>query len=559
MLVDRPSIDRFAALLGLAAVVCANVRYLWGFADVFDPPVSMEPYFIEMARLPIVSILGKDPAWGPLYGLWLKPLRMLFDDPLVVYAANIQVLSAAVSLLIYAYVLMLTRGAALATAAALSFVVSDLNVPLESKVCAFALMVVLFGLVLSELVRGRAARTGVAAAGFLIASYARPELFAAGLFTWGCAVWYEHRDGCPAKQGWLVAGSAAILLAAVSIGTPLWSLHHDNNRLLEAFREHFARNWGRWNGGWQYYLSVWEREFGSAEGVLQAFWVNPISVGRHMLDNAEGVVKFFAISVFEHHPVLVPEAWPLAVTIEGFAFSAVFLALVAFGVSDSVRRRIFRERYGHLSLPFAAIAVFSLASATVVFPKPHYLLIPGVLWLLLPWLVASITVPWPPLPRSRWVAALAAVACVAATPTPFAVPRASRTGDTQGPEFSVFRPTTDTIRQIRSLGLRPPVHVLTLTDGIGELLGEGFEEVKIWEKGDQSLETYTHDRHVDVIVTMERGRDSFVVADPYWTLIETDPAKAGYTRMPTRDPRRVRIYLRTDLARPTRAGRELEG
>ncbi len=546
----RLPINRNAALLGLATVVFANLRYLSGFAEVFDPPISMEPYYIDLARQPLAWIARRDPGWGSLYALWLKPLRVVFSDPLQVYTANVQILSFAVSSLVYAFTLVLTRRAVPATATALLFLISDLNVPLVSKVCTFALLIVLAGFTVSELVARRAHRTGAVAAGLLLASYARPELYVPGLLTWATAIWQARRDGRPATQGWLVAGSTVIVLAALSIGTPLWSLHHDNDRLLGAFREHFARNWGRWNGGWQYYLSVWEREFGSAEGVLQAFLANPSAVGRHMFDNAEGVVKFFAVSVFEHYPVLVPRAWPMAAAIEGVAFSLGFLALVAYGLSDGARRGLVRERYGHLLLPFTAIAVFSLASATVVFPKSHYLLIPGVLWLLLPGLVASTIAPSASLPRSRWVAALGAVTCVAMTPTPFSVPPAGRTGDMHATELSVFRPTTDTIRQIRSLGLRPPVHVLTLTDGIGELLGDGFEEVKIWGKGDRSLETYTRDRHVDVIVTMERGRDSFVVADPYWTVIETDPIKAGYTRLPSREPEMVRVYVRTDLVRP---------
>ena len=73
----REAIDRGAALLGAAVIVLASLRYLAGLAKILDPAMSMEPFYIDLARHGVAEILSMDPAWGALYALWLKPWRVL--------------------------------------------------------------------------------------------------------------------------------------------------------------------------------------------------------------------------------------------------------------------------------------------------------------------------------------------------------------------------------------------------------------------------------------------------------------------------------------------------
>src|SRR5512134_544210 len=131
MLAPRSSLDRSAAAAGLATVIAANFLYLSGPRQILDPMMSMEPLYIRMAQNSVAEILSWEPAWGPLYALWLKPLFAMFCDPVAVYTANVYALSLGVSIVIYLHVVLLTRRAAPATGAALFFLVSDFNVPLS--------------------------------------------------------------------------------------------------------------------------------------------------------------------------------------------------------------------------------------------------------------------------------------------------------------------------------------------------------------------------------------------------------------------------------------------
>jgi hypothetical protein len=160
----------------------------------------------------------------------------------------------------------------------------------------------------------------------------------------------------------------------------------------------------------------------------------------------------------------------------------------------------------------------------------------------------AATVIFPSRPPRPWSArAVAALACLAAVPTPFALPSAYEVpGSTFKARITVARPVTDTIELIRSLRLPPPVHVLTLNDGIGEMLGEGFREIKVWQRGSQSLEAYVRERHVDVIVTLEPGQESFLVDDPYWKVIQFTPEQAGFAPVPVPGHESVRVWMRRE-------------
>src|SRR5262249_51238651 len=265
-----------------------------------------------------------------------------------------------------------------------------------SKVSGFALMVVLAGLSLSEIAPAGAPRLSVAAGGILLASYARPELYPAALCLCLAAVWLAYRGTRGSGRHillWPAAGLACLVMLALGAGTPLLSASQKSDRLLWAFREHFAWNWGRWHHEWRDIFSVWEHEFGGAQSTLQAFATNPQAVLHHLSDNLLGTMRFVAVTTFDHYPVLVPATSPLLVKAE-----SALLSLVAFGslivvASRPHLRRQMQERYGHALFVYVLLAIGSLASATVVFPLAYYLVIPGALLVLTGTLAASLLIP----------------------------------------------------------------------------------------------------------------------------------------------------------------------
>lgn len=546
---DRAPLDRRAAAIGLATVVLANLVYCTGLIGILDPQMGMDPLYIQLARRPLREIVRYDPAWGPLYGLWFTPLVAVLGDPVAVYAANIYVLSIAITAVLFGYVLLLTRRTPPAVLAALFFMISDLNVPLAGKVSAFALLVVLVGLALAELLPRGAPRLAAVAMGTVVASYARPELWLAGVSLCALAVGAAlRRRRAPGGRVLLWPACAVAVLAAswATLGSPQLATTADGDRLLVAFREHFAWNWIAWAGASAPFDDIWRRAFGDAASVWQAVLHNPGAVARHLADNLMGSVVFLGRTAFAHYPVLAPATWPSLVRAEAAAASLAIVGGLALAAARPAIRRTMVQRYGHLAWPYVILAGSCVTSAVVIYPLARYLLIPAVLLLIAGTLALALLVP-DGRPWSGRAHLLAALVCLAAVPRPFVLPSAYVP---DAPPFTgsvtVTRPILDTLEFIRSLPLTPPVQVLTFTDGIGEMLGPGFNEVKVWQRGSQPLEEYVRERRVDVIVTMEGGRGSFLVDDPYWTRLQAAPEATGFVQRSVPTAAQVRIYVRAD-------------
>jgi hypothetical protein len=209
------------------------------------------------------------------------------------------------------------------------------------------------------------------------------------------------------------------------------------------------------------------------------------------------------------------------------------------------------RRHRHDGAAFLAVAIFPIGGAAVVYPSMHYLVIPAACVLLAAVLAIAIVLPEPGLGASRWRRGVVALLSVAAIPTPFVVPTRYFV-PTRAPigSVGVTRPVTDAVHVIRALDLPRPVRVLTFADGLGELAGEGFTEIKIWQRGERSLRAYLDDAHVDVIVTLEPGRQSFRIDDPYWEALQNDPAAAGFALVATPPGTTARIWVRADRMRP---------
>jgi hypothetical protein len=541
-------IDHGAAALGLLTVVAANARYLSGLRELLDPMLSMDPFYIHMARLPVAAILRQPPAWGPLYALWLKPFVAVLGDPVAVYAANLAALSLGLSVLIFLHLLLLTRRAAIAVGAALVFLISDANVPLASKVSGFTLLVLVAGWTAAALAPPGGGRLSVATATVLAAAYARPELYPAALVLWLVAAWKawrERRAHGWSAVAWPAGALAAILILALTLGAPLPAPSAGGDRLLDAFREHFAWNLADLHGRWRPYQSVWEQEFGPAQSLREALQANPGAVARHVASNLHGTVRFLLGNALRHYPLWAAAGSPDQVATETWLTTAAILGALAVVALRPPLRRALAARGDDVLLAYAAVAALCLVAASAVYPRPHYLVIPSVLLLLAGAQALALILPAPAAP-SWGLRLLAAAACLAVVPRPFVLPSAyAVAGSPFTAHLAVARPVADTIAFLRALHLPRPVHVLTLTDGIGELLGAGFEEVKIWQKGAQPLEAYLRDRHVDVIVTLRLDHENFAVDDPSWTRILLEPRAVGFTRRPVPAHDEIGVFVRT--------------
>lgn len=519
-------------LFGLVVVLVANGLYLHGLDEVLDPMMSMDPFYITMSRQPLSRIFAQEASWGPLYAVWLRPLSLWLEDPLVVYRANVRALSLLVSVDLYLFLWLRTRRPGVAVAAAVVFVLSDVNVPLFSKVSEFAVGVVLLGLILGECVSRGSRRLAVGGAAIALAAYARPELYPAALLVLLVSAWGIGQTG---RRRFAVA----LLVLGFAVGLPGAVAGEANARLLLAFREHFAWNWTRWHDRPQSVDAAWREAFGAATSVSAAAAANPAAFVRHVGDNLIGATRFSAGWSMNHWPIIAPHTMPGTVDVENAVFQ--LLAWVALGVAGW-RRALARHR--DLAVVTAALLFSGMVSAGVVYPSPHYLMPTACLFVM--WSALALTELWPARRATDGrVWALSALVALALVPRPFEA-RAARVipGSPLRIDAAGRRPITATVLFVRGLNLPKPTTVMTVGDGIGDLLGNGFREVRAWQRGSRSLVEYLRENDVAVIISRERGRRSFVLEDPYWEDLHLRPRDTPYERIDVPGASELTVFVR---------------
>jgi len=200
---------------------------------------------------------------------------------------------------------------------------------------------------------------------------------------------------------------------------------------------------------------------------------------------------------------------------------------------------------------YAVIAVVCIMTTAIVFPVPRYVTIPCVLVLLTAALATSLLVP-----TSRRCAAgtqvAIALACLAAVPRPFVTPSTyAVAGHPFTGRITVLRRVADTVAFVRALQLPLPVRVLSTTDGIGALLGDGFDEVDVWGMGTQPLEAYMRAHDVGLVINLEGGRQSLAVDDPLWSRLQLHPEELGFIGIRVPGHETVGVFVRNDLVAQT--------
>lgn len=533
-------------LLPLLLVLAANLRFFEGVGAVLDPSLAMDPYYLGLASLPASGILLHDPAWGPLYALWLRPFLLALGDPLTACLANLPALSIGTSGLLCVFLMGRTGRSDIAVGGALLWLLGSSNVPLNSRVGGFAWMVILAGLVAADRLASRPGpRRAMVGTGVLLAAYARPELYPAALVLVLSGLWLAvRRADTPFRQ--LPVPIAALAVAgglALGIGAPIAP---GSGRLEMAFREHFAWNWHTWHPERRGIDALWSEVFGNAASLPEAAAQNPAAFLHHLAANASGTLQSLLGETFRHLPVLAPATLPRLVALENLLLTAMLFGILLGVLLQAPRRQRFLAAHGDLGFVFAILGGTSLLAGVTIYPLAHYLLpATGALFLLTA-LALPVAVPLPR-PVSGSAALLLGLGTLLLVPRPFLLPPAALAGPVPGLTVPVVaRPVTDTVRFLRSLDVPRPTVVLTVQDGLGALLGEGFDEVRLWQKGATPLADYLRSERIDLVVNFDRGRDTFGIDDPAWPEFQTFPERQGFTRLPVPGHEAVRVYRRIE-------------
>ncbi len=508
----------------LACLALAGLRLSSGLEAVVDLTLFDETgYLYAGTHLRSAGLLP--PAWAPLYGVWYFGLAQLQPEPVALYYLNYRVLATGAPLLVYLLLRAYALPRLLALSCAWCFLLAAANLPVWPKPGSLALCLSMLFLIVARDLRSPTRSTLILTLGALLCSYVRPEYALAGALLFGLylALLWRGRARLVARVE--LAQLAVFLVAAFGLAATfgLAALDRNNDRGFEAFAQHYALNWATWRQSsldpWTEYERAIAESFGAVDSLGAAALANPGALARHVASNLLGYPPALAAAFLVHFTPLLPPAAPWSRTAGAWALGLLALAAVAWGCvrrRGELRRRL--SEHGLRLAIFGLLCAPAALSAVLIYPRPHYLLLHGVVAAL----ALGLLLAEAPRPGRG-----AAIVCVAAGLSVVALtPPVAKTWLAAG---DAGHPNRDTVEFIRGLAISAPTNLLEAEGGFHVYLGDQFERVPPDAKTGGFM-TFLRERRIGMVVVSEKLERAFG-GDPEWRALMADPAAAGFRRM----------------------------
>jgi hypothetical protein len=338
------------------------------------------------------------------------------------------------------------------------------------------------------------------------------------MFVGGIAIDKEWRKRRTFAELGIVTGVSALII--FFLGVPVSAY-----RSLCAFGQHFALRWVSWTGSrlhpWVDWKPILVLNFGDVHGVFDAVRNNPglflRHVGQNIMDLPGNFHLMFPPNIFDD------KISKIAITlIVGWAFY--------------VRRDVIRKNLVRLRVYLVIVGCFVLAGLTavvVVYPRPHYMVIPIILIMTtLALLYSGREEDREPL---RWKhIVILALLMLAITPSPY-IHRGSEA-----------QRNIRAIHVIRNMHITRPVNILEAAGGIDVYLGDNFDSIDESEK-QQRFRDFISARKIGmVLVTTPLATDTRFSDDPDWRDFVLHYENWGFARVEV--PRsHMEVIVRKDL------------
>jgi hypothetical protein len=508
-------------VLILALVLLAGLKFTFQLENALDIGLYDESdYLYRGVKLATIGFAQAD--WGPLYSLWYYLLSFVQPDRVALYYLNYKLMIIVPPVLLC---LLLRRyHVSLLPSLLVSWflLVSKGHAYTWPKVSHFGVIIVLATLIVIGRTGSPLWSALLASAGALLVAYVRPEFaltFGLALLLFGLLLAWGYRKVAKRQLGMALAAYGVVfVLLVVVLGSPVMG-----DRSIGAFGQHFARNWVNWTGSdlnpWTNWRTIVADQFGPAESVSEALVNNPAVFLRHLAYNVGELVRIGSTLVF---PTIAPAD----------TFSKVVAGSLLAGLVMA-RRITIRQTFAANRWLVVVAALFvlpGLVSALLIFPRDHYLLLPGMMAAVV---LAVLMDKRTNEPSPFWRLVLPGLLLVALTPYFTS-------------HLETERPNLATIRFIESLGIEEPVNLLEVEGGYHIYLGDQFSRVGEVEK-DEAFDLFLTNHEVNMIVLSNSlANDVRFRDDAEWQRFLTAYADQGFALLDIPDTDR-KLIVRNDL------------
>ncbi len=309
---------------------------------------------------------------APLYAVWYAALAHVDHDPLSLYDLNLRLQIILLPLVLFIALLLSRISSFWAFLLGWGWLITDANLEPWPRVSAFAWIILLLGIGLYQHFRKSLKGWFFLLTAVGLSMYARPEMMVPFVLLTAMGIWKAKKRERKRLVAWV---SVLLLFLIYLFGSP-----NEPGRLFEAFGQHFAFRWqtqytvggSPWNH-WQDVLNqAFKTQANSFSSVLGA---NPSLFAAHLWANVHDVPKQWAKLLFSHTPYLFRNhsLW------DGILWMVTGVLLGTISLWCKRKDRVFWESYGFTFLILGILALPSVGSVVLIYPRQHYLLGPTLL------------------------------------------------------------------------------------------------------------------------------------------------------------------------------------
>jgi len=372
--------NRLQFIFCILILIFIGVKWSIGLSQHLDILFGDEAEYMRNG-LDLFKIIRND--WGPSYNIWYKFLSLYFSDVLELYYANYVIGGIAVSVLLFIALSSCKVDKLIALGLSFCFFVSSVNINTWPRISHFVVSLLLIAVILFSKVHSKAKKSLVFASVCFVCGYARPELFFAFILLTFASLYFLYKEKKEIKSNliYILILVLLVVLFQTVFGLPGGTYKDGLNRLYSAFCQHYTINY-RYRTGIQFdavteWIEFCKLKFPDCQTIVDIMLKHPIEFLHHFLFNVKNYALLFLITISSFvFPVELLHSKKAILLASVILFALIFLVLF-FKDKRNFFLRLLKQH--HLLLLFLFIfGLPSIGMSTIIFPRPHYILLHSI-------------------------------------------------------------------------------------------------------------------------------------------------------------------------------------
>jgi hypothetical protein len=521
----------------LMTLLLAGIIFTYNLPGLIDISLFDETRYL--ARGLMLEKSFPTAEYGPAYSVWYFFLSKFHSDPIDLYYLNYRVITILPALIFFLLMRTYKVPGILSFVLSLSFLCTAGNFLTWPKVSHFAILMLMFGLIILKYFNGKKEMILMLSLTSLFVSYVRPEFYYSCLFLTFVLLIVSIHQFFKSRSYYVFIPLAINLVALVILGLGVGIPTASGNRELIAFGQHYALNWNQWNNDagnpWANWITIIHNDFGNINTAADALVSNPPAMVRHMFQNVQNAPEIL-YSMFNHfYPPSYPQRVAFRYGLLIFLIASIFY-YNKHNLSKFLKRIVSNFTKSRFLLLLILITMLPvMMSMIVIFPRQHYMF---MLFVIMVFVLTILLFGNEGNDEETNNFNYAAICC-------FVVLMLIRPlSESKG---IVNQKNLKTTKFIRSLEIRTSINLLDAEGGYSIYLGNNFNQIEESSK-EVPFKEFVRMNSINMILLTDELRNYMKYqSDPEWQSFLKNPGEMGFRQLTIPEFEKSKLLIRADV------------